>query len=185
MLDADTLARRVAALQAEQPGSAVAAATPLSVDDPDAVLLAVHRADPDLLRRLATQVSQAYQAARSKSVSDWPSIDGRYGDYTNAARSAMRLPDEEPLNSLREQAAVLRCLRLGLAARAFFLDYAGPPMSEADRLACQLVPTAVLAHRLSAQHGSGPHPLEPTLAGPAPGLDLEPVPAGKARKTAA
>ena len=81
MLDADTLARRVAALQAEQPGSAVAAATPLSVDDPDAVLLA--------------------------------------------------------------------------------------------------------AHRLSAQHRSGPHPLEPTLAGPAPGLELDPAPAGKARRTTA
>lgn len=164
MLNADTLARCVAALQAKQPDAAVAAVTPLSAASSDAVLLAAHRSDPQLLRRLRAEAEAAYHAARGAPGCDWRDLDMTWHRFICDLQRAAVLPPDAPENGVMHHAQRAAALRAALCVRQTFLDKAVPEMTVADRLANQPVSTVVHAHRLAAR--GGPHPMEPTFASP-------------------
>ncbi len=182
MIDAATLANRIAALRAQEETAAVVAQTPLSATLADAELLLLADAEPALQERLRGEAHRAYLAARALPGCDWQALDASWSGVAWELRRAAELPDMMHSSHPVARGALAGALRALLRAREHF-DAAVPRVSEADRLASQPVPTAVHAHRLSTR--GGPHPLEPTFA-PSEGAEaVEVVPAAKARRGAA
>lgn len=158
MIDAATLAARIAGLRTQEQTAATVAQTVLSADLADAELLLLADVEPALQQRLRGEAHRAYLAARALPGCDWQALDASWSGVAWELRRATELPDMMHSSHPVARGALAGALRALLRAREHF-DAAVPRVSEADRLASQRVHTAVQAARLAKEL----HPLEPVF----------------------